>query len=255
MPGQAELARALLAADRAVPAGLRPSGRFGVHRNNVVVGLVEALEAAYPAVRSLVGEAFFKAAAGVFVREEPPRSPVLIHYGAGFPAFIEGFPPAAGLPYLGDVARLERAWLLTYHAAEATPLPIAALDRLPEDELDPCRLALHPSLGLVASAFPIVALWTANTGRGPHDAVDLGRAETALVLRPSERVEVLALAPGMAAMVGALSSGEPLGAAAEAAALAEAEHDLGSALGRLFALGAVVGLRQSESAQSESAQS
>ncbi len=244
MPAQAELAAALLQADRPVPPGLLPPARFGVHRNNVVAGLIEALGAAYPAVRSLVGEAFFKAAAGLFVRQEPPQSPVLIDYGSGFPDFLESFPPAAGLPYLAPVARLERAWLAAFNAAEATPLPIAALGRVAEAELDRVRLALHPSLRLVVSRFPIVALWAANTGRGPHEAVDLGRAEAALVVRPAELVMVESLTPGMAAFVGALADGLDLGAAAGAAMRAKAGFALGPALGRLFSLGAVVGLGQ-----------
>ena len=245
MPAQAELAGALLAADRPAPAGLLPAGRFAVHRNNVVAGLVEALGAAYPAVRSLVGERFFRAAATVFVRREPPRSPVLIDYGGGFAGFLGSFRPAAGLPYLAPVARLERAWLLAYHAAEAAPLPIAALAQMPEAVLGRCRLVPHPSLRLVVSSFPVVALWAANTGRGPHEAVDLDRAETALVVRPEELVVVESLTPGMAAFVATLADDQPLGAAAEAAMRADSGFELGPALGRLFALGAVVGLRQS----------
>ncbi len=245
MPAQAELAGALLTAERPAPAGLLPSARFAVHRNNVVAGLVEALGVAYPAVRSLVGEPFFRAAATVFVCQEPPRSPVLIDYGSGFPGFLEAFPPAAGLPYLASVARLERAWLTAYHAAEATPLAIAALGQVAETELDQVRLVLHPSLRLVESIFPIIALWAANTGRGPHGAVDLGRAESALVVRPEERVMVESLSPGMAAFVGTLADDRALGMAAEAALRAEPGLTLGPALGRLFALGAVVALRQS----------
>lgn len=245
MPAQAELAGVLLAADRPAPAGLVPAGRFAVYRNNVVAGLIEALGAAYPAVRSLVGETFFKAAAGQFVRQAPPRSPVLIDFGAGFAEFLESFPPVAGLPYLAAVARLERAWLSAYNAAEATPLPIAALGRVPEEALGLCRLGPHPSLQLVVSSFSIVALWAANTGRGPHESVDLGRAETALVVRPEELVMVESLTPGMAALVATLADDQPLGAAAEAAMRADSGFELGPALGRLFALGAVVGLRQS----------
>ena len=124
LPGQADLAAALLAPERAAPAGLAPQARLAVYRNNVVVSLTDALAAAYPAVLSLVGERFFKAAAGVYVRAEPPRSPVLITYGQSFAQFLEGFAPAAKLPFLADVARLERLWLEAYHAADAAPQPI-----------------------------------------------------------------------------------------------------------------------------------
>lgn len=246
MPTSAELARALLAPDRPVPAGLAPAGRFAVYRNNVVVGLREALAAAYPAVRSIVGDDFFAAAAGVFVRQEPPRSPVLIHYGEGFPAFLQSFAPARRLPYLADVARLERAWLEAYHAADATPVAVDVLGALAGDRLAALRVALHPACRRVASPWPVVALWAANTGRGAHVAVDLDRAETALVLRPAEQVQVHVVDPGLAMLVRALAAGTRLGAAVEAAAAASAAFDPGPALGRLFALGAVSALDDSQ---------
>ena len=244
MPWPAEIGAALLAPEQPVPRGIARPERFAVYRNNVVVGLVEALAAAYPATKALVGERFFNAMAGTHVRAEPPTSPVLILYGAGFPAFIAGFAPAGRLPFLADVARLERLWLLAYHGPEADPVPLATLARLPEAALAEACLALHPTAGLIASRHPVAALWAANTGRGEHAAVDLRRAEAALVLRPHDRVEVHVLGPGEAAFVRTLQSRRPLAAAAEAA-LAEAPgFDFGTALDRLFTAGAVIGIDQ-----------
>lgn len=115
MPAPSEAAMAAALFDPALPA---PGGpRFAVHRNNVVAGLIGALGEACPAVKKLVGEAFFTAAASLFVRAFPPKSPVMLLYGEGFPGWIGAFPPAAHVPYLEDVARLERAWLEAFHAA------------------------------------------------------------------------------------------------------------------------------------------
>ena len=242
MPWPADIGDALLAPERPVPGGIDRPERFAVYRNNVVVGLIEALAAAYPATKAVVGGRFFEAMAGVYVRAEPPTSPVLILYGAGFAAFIEGFAPAARLRFLPDVARLERLWLEAYHGPEAAPLPLDALARLPEAALAEARLLLHPTAGLIASRHPVAALWAANTGRGEHAAVDLRRAETALVLRPHDRVEVHVLQPGEAAFVGALGRGRFLGEAAEAALTIRPSFDLAAALGRIFTAGAVTGI-------------
>jgi len=103
---QAAFAIALLDAQQPLPTGLQgPDGqpsarRFAVYRNNVVVGLVETLKAAYPAILRLVGEEFFVAMARMYVRAEPPASPIMLDYGAGFPRFIGQFEPATALPYL-----------------------------------------------------------------------------------------------------------------------------------------------------------
>ena len=67
--------------------------------------------------------------ARAYALAEPPRSPVLMDYGAGFADFIAGFAPAASLPYLPDVARIERAWREAYHAADAEPLTAGGLCR------------------------------------------------------------------------------------------------------------------------------
>jgi hypothetical protein len=97
---------ALLDPERPVPAGLiTPDGkpatrRYAIYRNNVTVGLTEALEAGFPVVRKIVGERFFQAMAVVFVRNHPPASPILAGYGADMPGFLRGFEPVAHLKYL-----------------------------------------------------------------------------------------------------------------------------------------------------------
>src|ERR1700737_734497 len=123
-----DFARALRDPDLVVPRGVTshnsdaPRERFAVYRNNVMVGLVGALEARFPATRKIVGEDFFKGAAQLFAATQPPRSPLMMFYGDAFPAFLAGFEPAREVPYLADVARLEAARTRACHAADAKPL-------------------------------------------------------------------------------------------------------------------------------------
>ena len=116
MTTHADFGAVLLAPTFQCPPGLTtwngsdPAKRFGIYRNNVVVGLVDALADTYPVVQALVGEDFFRAMAGVFVRQVPPRTPVLAWYGEGFAGFVEQFPPAAGLALggcWGEACRLK----------------------------------------------------------------------------------------------------------------------------------------------------
>ena len=130
---QSDFALALRDPDLVLPQGVTahnsdaPRERFAVYRNNVVVGLVGALEARFPATRKIVGEDFFKGAAKLFAATQPPRSPLMLFYGDAFPAFLADFEPAREVPYLADVARLEAARTRAYHAADAKPLTPAAL--------------------------------------------------------------------------------------------------------------------------------
>lgn len=125
--------RPLLAPDRPTPTIVGgPNGkaavkRFNVYRNNVTVSLIEALAATFPATERITGEAFFRAMARFHVRETPPVSPLLFEYGRDFPGFIARYEYAQSMPWLADVARIERAWLDAYHAADAPALPPSAL--------------------------------------------------------------------------------------------------------------------------------
>lgn len=178
-------APALLDPETAAPSGLvgpedRPAGRrFDVYRNNVVVGLIDALATGFPVIQRLVGEKFFRAMADVFARAHPPVSPVMQTYGAAFPAFLEAFTPVAHLPYLADVARLELGLRAAYHAADAAPLDPTAL-QMPDLERAIARFA--PAVRLVRSPYPIHAIWRANTETGAPAAQ--GGAETVLITRP-----------------------------------------------------------------------
>lgn len=164
---------ALLNPNAAVPAGLidplgRPvQKRFDVYRNNIASGLTRALEASFPVIRALVGDAFFGAMAVEFLRAHPPKSRLMMLYGDAFAPFLAAFPPVAHLAYLPDVARLEQGLHESCHAADAPALTATDLTALPEPTLLQARLRLAPSVRVLQSDYPIHAIWTVNTTGGP----------------------------------------------------------------------------------------
>jgi hypothetical protein len=247
-PTQDSFAAALLDPERPVPRGVTshttavPVRRFAVYRNNVVVGLVKALAARFPAVERVVGEEFFAAMARVFITTHPPRSPLLMQYGDTFPSFIAGFEPAAELPYLADVARLEAARTRAYHAADAEPLDAAALQALDPESLGDVRLSLHPSIEIVRSAHPIVAIWAMNAGEAEPGPIEDWRPEDALVARPALEVEVRTLPAGGAGFIEALRGGRALAEAVDSAAGDSAQFDLAANLAGLIGSGLIVAL-------------
>ncbi len=203
-----------------------PARRFAVHRNNVVAGLVKALQTRFPAVRKIVGEDFFAAMARIFVAQRPPRTPILAIYGDEFATFIAAFEPARELAYLADVARLEAARTRAYHAADAAPVERGEFAALDPNAVGRIRVALHPSIEIVRSSHPIVTIWAMNSGARELAPIDDWRAEDALVVRASLDVEVRALPPGGAAFLVALAGGRSLGEAAGAALADDPEFDL-----------------------------
>ena len=240
---QRNFARALLDADRPVPGTVTshtaraPYKRFAVYRNNVVAGLIEALRTQFPATERIVGNDFFAAMARVYVVAKPPRSPILVGYGDGFPGFIASFAPAADVPYLADVARLEVARTRAYHAADAAPLDPSIWQGLDPDTLLGVRVALHPAVAILRSAHPIVTIWSMNAGEAALASIEDCGAEDALVVRPQLDVEVRRLPVGGAAFLGALATGATLGDAARSAAADHGEFDLAANLAGLIGAG------------------
>lgn len=232
-----------------MPEGLvgpdgRPSAkRFAVYRNNVVVGLVQALQAAYPAVHRLVGDDFFRVMGAYYVRRDPPASPILLHYGESFPDFLGIFEPVAHLPWLPDVARLERARLLAFHAAEVPALRPEALAHVAPGDFGAQVLRLHPSVHVLTSRYPARTIWQANLSPDAPPAIDpTSGGEDTLILRPGAEVLALSLPPGGAAFAQAVQSGRTVMAAAMEGMTVTPGFDMAATLGLLLTRGAIIDL-------------
>lgn len=246
---QSEFRAALLDPNRAAPKGLSgpdgPAGkRFDVYRNNVAVSLTEALRVAFPVIRKLVGDQFFDAMAGVYLRAHPPRSPRLMFYGADMPVFLKDFEPAQHLGYLPDVARLELGLRESYHAADAPVLDPTELGRIDPDALMEVRITLHPALRLLRSDWPVHAIWRFNTEEGapkpPREAQDV------LITRPEFDPAPHLLPRGAHAFLAALAEGEKFGAAANIAGAEARGADLSAILGACLSAGAFSAISKNE---------
>jgi len=195
-----------------------PAPGLAVYRNNVALGAAGALAQAYPAVQRLVGERFFSAMAAGFRELFPPRSPVLALYGEGFDSFIEQFEPAAGLPYLPDIARLDRAWLLAHHAPDRPVLDIGDLASLSETALADLQLRLHPASRIFAFDLPAYSIWRTNREDQTVSRTRLADGpETALVWRQKGEVRHRKTGAAEHRLLNRIVSGASLHAACEAA--------------------------------------
>lgn len=252
VPYSAAFAAALLDPARAAPTAVAgPRGkaarkRYDVYRNNVTVSLVNALAAAFPATLRITGPDFFRAMARFHVRTAPPASPLLFEYGHGFPDFIERYEYAAPMPWLADVARIERAWLDAYHAADAAPLASQTLAAVPPERLAEMVLTQHPAARIVRSSFSAVTIFAANRSDGPVGRIEAAEPEDALVTRPHLEVAVRRLPDGGAVFLESLVEGRPFGAAAAAALAASPCFDLAANIAGLLAAGAFIEIRHGD---------
>jgi hypothetical protein len=218
MSGLAAIQREFLAALLAPGPGA--DARMEVYRRSVHDNLRGALAAAYPVVLRLVGETFFREAARRYARAVPSTSGDLNEYGAGFAAFLAGYPHASALEYLPDVARLEWALHESHHAADGGAPDLVALAGVDPRLQGEIRLRLDPAVRLIASPLPVLAIWEANQpGRDGTPARDAG----------PDRVLVRRDASGTAAVALSIDDWVFLSACERGATLDEACADLGDA--------------------------
>lgn len=218
------------------PGALEP--RLELYRRNVAASLEGALAAAYPVVRRLVGEAFFREAAWRYARAFPSASGDLHLFGAQFARFIAADPFAQSLAYLPDVARLEWACHESYHAADGAPFDFAALAAVPAQRHGELRFVLDAAVRLVESSHAIGAIWEANQPqrdgtpdrRTGADRLVVHREDGVVRVRPADADEWNFLSR--------LAAGATL---ASASARLRDEGLLGAMLARFVAMGIVAG--------------
>jgi Putative DNA-binding domain len=244
----AAFAAALIDPERETPAIIAGSAgkgavrRYNVYRNNVMVSLIDALAAVYPAVQRITGVDFFRAMARFHVRATPPTSPLLFEYGRDFPAFIERYELAQAMPWLADTARIERAWLDAYHAEDAVSLSAETLAAVAPERLADLVFIAHPATRIVQSTFSALTIFAANRSGEKVGRIDASSPEDALITRPDLDVMVRRLPPGGAVFLLNLMTGQSLGEAAAAALQASPAFDIAANIAGSIGAGAFAGI-------------
>ena len=242
----AAFSSALLRADLETPSlvigpkGKSTTKRYNIYRNNVTVSLINALAAVFPAVQRITGVEFFRAMARSYVCETPPRSPLLFEYGQSFAEFIERYEHASQMPWLADVARIERAWLDAYHAADGDSLSVYDLAHAPSERLADLTLSPHPATRIIRSRFAAVTIFAANRTESPFGEINAAEPEYALITRPEYDVVVRRLLPGSVEFLLALLDGRPLGAAVASALKVAPSFDIAASIAGMIEAGAFV---------------
>lgn len=237
------LARGAVAAPGIAALAAQPA--FAVYRNTVMKGCIDALEANYPAVVRLTGEEWFRTAAAEFVRDNPPSAPMLLDYGTSFAGFLARFCPAAELPYLPGVARLDRLWSEAHGARDEEALDPSSVAMLAPETL--AATVLRPHAATRWAWFddaPIYTIWSRNRAGSATDAEFDWRGEGALLVRPRDAVEWTALDKAGCAFLDACAGGGTLAAAAEAALAVQGDADLARLMATLLAAGAFGGMHR-----------
>jgi hypothetical protein len=120
----------------AIVRGLR------VHANTIAHARHVALEQTYPKLREAIGAEAFHRAAEQHLAGDEVLARSLDTLGEGLHRHLDH----AGAR---DLARLEWAWLLVYHAADATSLDLGTVTALDPEALIALRIIRHPATQIV----------------------------------------------------------------------------------------------------------
>ena len=218
----------------------RPAqGAMAVYRNTVIHGAVEALRSNYPVIEQIVGEEMFEHIAVDFASTCPPRDPVLALYGGELADWLVQRSWIADLPYLPDVARVERLHVSSLFAPDEERLPsehAAQLARLPSTSL-----RLHPAAGFAWLSTPAMSIWLAHQGPAAAEIAPEWKGEGALFARPKPFTSHAAVISRAAhRLLSGVRLGESLGASMAAAAKLYPEEDCAAVLASLVTLGVFV---------------
>jgi hypothetical protein len=207
------------------------------------VAPIEVLCARFAVTCRMVGIGSFRAMAHRYIADQPPASPIPLHYGETFPRFLRSQNDSASMEYVADIAELEMLRGKSYCAPKAEPIAVQTFLPPSAGKLENLRLVLHPSVFLVSSRFPVVTIWENNRCRGCNEVIRRWAAESALVARPFHAVDVWRLPPGGDAFIKALLGRLPIAAAAEDGIRAASNFDIVGNLKLLAEANIVIGCR------------
>ena len=215
---------------------------FAIYRNTVVKGCIDALQANFPAVTRLVGEEWLRAAAREYVVHQPPTDPTLATYGRTFPEFLSTFEPAGDLPYLADVARLDRLWTEAHVAADDPVVTASDFMALDPESLADARLLAHRAARWAFFDAPIYSIWSRNReGDGDGSAIEWS-SEGALLTRPHGAVVWQPLDESGFRFLDACDRGATVAQAMDAALEVDPDADLVALISNLLHAGAIARL-------------
>ena len=212
---------------------------MAVYRNTIIHGAVEALRSNYPVVEQIVGKEMFEHVAVDFVSTCPPSDPILALYGGEFGDWLVHQSWIASLPYLPDVARVERLHVSSLFAPDEERLSTehaAHLSGLPSTSL-----RLHPAACFAWMSTPAMSIWFAHQEPAASEIAPEWMGEGALFTRPKPFTSHAArISRAAHRLLTGVRLGEALGVSLAAATKLYPDEDCAAVLASLVTLGAFV---------------
>ncbi|HEY0341792.1 MAG TPA: DNA-binding domain-containing protein [Steroidobacteraceae bacterium] len=186
--------------------------RLSIYGDGYVARLTEALQANFPVLGELLGEADFAQLATTYVRSHDSPFFSIRYYGNALADFLATDSGYASAPVLAEIARWEWAMTEVFDAADADPLGVSDLANVAPDEWAMLRFGLHPSVRRLALAWNAPQIWKAVSDGGEPPEVEFSPEPVEWLLwRQDLRTYFRSLQPGEAGALEAAREGRSFG--------------------------------------------
>lgn len=226
---------------------LSPVELLEIYREQFWLRHTSSLIEDYPGLSSLLGQAAWQTLIEAYLDAHPPASFTLRDLGLALPEFVETRSELRDHALCLDMARLERAYLEVFDAADAAPLDPEQIANIREEAWPHALLQLHPAARVLAVSYPVAELRRAL--REGH-ALDVPERapQHLLIFRRNLQLFHESLETHEGALLETLARGVPLVPACEAvqSAYPDAAESIGERIGAWLqswaARGLVVGV-------------
>jgi hypothetical protein len=208
--------------------------RIGIYADAYFYRVLDCLVEDFPATLAVLGADNFAALVKEYLLEHPPTEPSIAYAGLYLADFLNDHPLAERWPFIADLARLERAVLDVFHAADAPALRLETLQAVPSEEWPALKLRTHPAVEIVHSEWQIAdVLHTVEQGRQWTDPEH--EDASVLVWRQNALVRYRSLEPVERHALVIVSKGASFASVCEAVAAGAEEPSPVALIGQLMA--------------------
>ncbi len=140
---------------------LSAHGRIGIYANAYFFRLLDCLREEFPATLAVVGPDNFAALVRDYLLQYPPSEPSINHAGRYLAEYLRNHRLVRQWPFIAELARLERAILDVFHAADAPTLSVEGLRMITPQQWPELELRAHPAVKIVHGKWRVADLLSA----------------------------------------------------------------------------------------------
>lgn len=174
--------------------------RLGIYANAYFYRLLDIFKEEFSCTYTVLGDVNFHNLITGYLIEYPPSEPSVLYAGRHLPHYLERVSgparaAAAHMPFLADLARLERACIEVFHGVDAEAIEQTSLCGLTPESWPVLRVRLHPAAQIFDIEWRIDALMAAIKEDRQWEPPERASA-TILVWRKDSRIHYRPLEPG-----------------------------------------------------------